>query len=87
MTKEAILTKYGAVILRFNLYYKYSFTYKGEIDGEKITASFGGSGEDIYREDFEPTLTIKDKDYLLSYLVIEKDGKVIYEDNPNPSEY
>ena len=50
MTREEAEEKYGEVPLYFQSYYKYSFTFEGKApDGNTITGSSGGSGDDIYR--------------------------------------
>ncbi len=50
MKKEQILEKYGNVKLKFDSYYKYTFTFVGVADdGAQVSTSIGGDAEDIYR--------------------------------------
>ena len=61
MNKEQILEKYGNVKLKFNSYWKYTFTFVGvAADGAKVSTSIGGDSGDIYRmevsDDCEETL-------------------------------
>ena len=50
MTKDEFLQKYGDVKVKFESYYKYSFTFKGTLpNGDLINVSVGGGSEEIYR--------------------------------------
>jgi len=49
MTRAEFLKKYGHVEVEFQSYYKFSFTFAGEVDGEPITVSVGGNADEIYR--------------------------------------
>ena len=52
MNKEQILEKYGNVKLKFNSYWKYTFTFVGVADdGAQVSTSIGGDSDDIYRMD------------------------------------
>jgi hypothetical protein len=52
MNKEQILEKYGNVKLKFNSYWKYTFTFVGVADdGTQVSTSIGGDIGDIYRMD------------------------------------
>ena len=60
MTKEEILEKYGDVELKFDSYYKYTFTYCGTAcDGVKIIANSGGCSDEIYRASYSDRETLK----------------------------
>jgi hypothetical protein len=61
MTKEDFIEKYGEVKVKFSSYYKYTFSFSGELsDGGKICVSYGGCSDDIYRyevsADYEETV-------------------------------
>ena len=52
MTHEEFYEKYGDVKVKFSGYYKYTFTYTGELpDGGRISVEYGGNADDIYRHD------------------------------------
>ena len=51
ISKEEFLEKYGDVLVQFNNYYKYSFSYRGVAkDGTVVVVKSGGNANDIYRE-------------------------------------
>lgn len=50
MTSDEFVQKYGKVKVKFQTYYKYSFTFVGKLDtGETITVRVGGDSSEIYR--------------------------------------
>jgi len=50
MTREEFCKKYGDVKVKFSSYYKYTFTYTGNLpDGGRISVDCGANGDDIYR--------------------------------------
>lgn len=49
LTAEQVNEKFKDLVLRFSSYYKYSFAFTGERDGFSVRASYGGSGDDIYK--------------------------------------
>jgi hypothetical protein len=50
MTRNEFIEKYGDVKVAFAHYWKYTFTYTAILPtGEKLTVSYGGNGDDIYR--------------------------------------
>lgn len=49
MTPKQFEKRYRNVELLFRDYYKYTFTFVGEVDGKQIIASFGGDPDSIYR--------------------------------------
>jgi len=53
ITLEEVYEKYNDIPVFFSSYYKYSFTFTGEKDGVKITATCGGDSGDIYRLDVD----------------------------------
>ena len=75
LTLEEFLVLYGDIKVKFNSYYKYSFTFKGTtVEGNNIFISVGGDHDSIYRfelsadremgiMDLEPTFGwVKDSD-------------------------
>lgn len=63
----AILEKYGNAKVVFSRYYKFSFLFLGQFEGEDITLRWGESAEDIYKFEVEAN-----KEYLVSELPITK---------------
>jgi hypothetical protein len=52
MTREEFYEKYIDVKVKFSTYYKYTFTYVGELpDGGKISVGYGGNADQIYRHE------------------------------------
>ena len=52
MTREYFYKKYGNVKVKFQYYYKYTFTYKAVLeDGSILSCGYGGNHDDIYRHD------------------------------------
>lgn len=49
MTCEEFYEKYKDVDFYFSSYYKYTFTFVGEYQGEFISIGVGGQSDDIYR--------------------------------------
>lgn len=63
MTREEFIEKYGSVIVSFESYYKYTFTYKADLeDGKVISVSYGGNGDEIYRHETsrDARITVRD---------------------------
>lgn len=78
MNLEQIKEQYGSVKLKFNSYYKYSFSFKGKTeDGEEVYVSVGGSADDIYRLE----VSVEEEETIDSlcpnYIEVTKDGKEI----------
>jgi hypothetical protein len=47
---DQFMEMYGDTMMSFLSYYKYTFHFNGKTaDGKTISASYGGSSEDIYR--------------------------------------
>ena len=47
---DLFMEMYGDTMMGFMSYYKYTFHFTGKTDdGKTISASYGGSSEDIYR--------------------------------------
>ena len=46
--------------LEFVQYYKHTLTYEGVVEGIMFTVSYGGSGDDMYRERLGREETFKD---------------------------
>ncbi|MDI6977192.1 hypothetical protein [Serratia sp. Se-RSBMAAmG] len=59
MSKSAFIEQHSNAELSFRNYYKYSFTYQGEIDGKQVLVTFGGDPDDIYRADLSASETLK----------------------------
>lgn len=52
MTRDEFYEKYGDVKVKFSDYYKYTFTYTGNLpDGGRISVDYGGNAEQIYRHE------------------------------------
>lgn len=52
MTRKEFYEKYGEVKVKFSDYYKYTFTYTGELpDGGRISVGYGGNADQIYRHE------------------------------------
>lgn len=50
MTRKEFIEKYGDIEVTFSSYYKYTFTYRADLDdGSAINVSFGGNADEIYR--------------------------------------
>ena len=49
MERKKFLEKYGNVMVKFDEYYKYVFTFSAEIEEGIISVSVGGNSEEIYR--------------------------------------
>ena len=60
MTEEQVMDKFKNCLLKFDHYYKYTFSFVGYTnDGYKITCRYGGSSEDIYRYDVSATAELR----------------------------
>jgi hypothetical protein len=53
MGRQELEERYGKVKVVSNHYYKYTFTFIGESDGDKITACVGGDADEIYKEEVD----------------------------------
>ena len=65
MNQAELIEKYGNVKLKFDSYYKYTFTYTGLTDeGLTINVELGGDPDEIYKADLvlEETLTSLSKE-------------------------
>lgn len=81
MTQKEFYEKYGDVKVKFSSYYKYTFTYTGNLpNGGRISVDYGANADDIYRfevsADWEETINS-----LAPYAgtVYDKDGKKVDE--------
>jgi hypothetical protein len=82
MNLEQIKEKYGNVKLKFNGYYKYSFSFTGETeDGEQIYASIGGNADEIYNLDVNAEKEESINSLCPNYISVSKDGKGIVDWN------
>ena len=59
MTREEFYEKYKDVDFYFSSYYKYTFNFVGEYQGECISIGVGGQSDDIYR--FEVSAGCKER--------------------------
>lgn len=82
MNLEQIKEKYGNVKMKFNGYYKYSFSFTGKTeDGEEVHASVGGSADDIYTLDVSAEKEETINSLWPNYITVLKDGKTIVDWN------
>ena len=50
MTREEFYAKYDDVEVTFDSYYKFIFTFVGDLpDGARLSCSYGGNHDEIYR--------------------------------------
>lgn len=78
MNLEQIKEKYGNVKLKFNGYYKYSFSFTGKTeDGEEVYVSVGGNADDIYKLDVSAEKEETINSLWPNYIAVSKDGKEI----------
>lgn len=77
MNKQGFIGKYGDELVCFSSYYKYMFTFEGELStGETISVSVGGNSDDIYR--FEVSSSpVKISDLDIEYGGLYANGKTI----------
>jgi hypothetical protein len=79
MTRNEFYQKYGDVKVKFSDYYKYTFTYTGNLpDGGRISVDYGGNADQIYRHevgaDCEKTVSSIEP---YSGRAYDKDGKEV----------
>lgn len=79
LTIEQFKYKFGDAKVVFSYYYKYSFSFKGEFEGNKIYINVGGDHNDIYRFDVKPNKEYLVKDLYINSASVEKDDVTIYE--------
>lgn len=85
MTKDEFYEKYGDVKIKFSSYYKYTFTYGGELpDGGRVSVDYGGNSDDIYRFDVRAdcVMGLQDASRTIGFhagTAYDKDGNVIDE--------
>ena len=79
LSYEELLSQYGDIELKFSSYFKYSFTFTGQIGDIRIEATIGGSSDDIYRLDIDADqiMTIRMLDARM--VSIYKGGQLIAE--------
>ena len=49
MTRQEFYEKYKGVEFYFSSYYKYTFTFVGEYEGNQVSIGVGGNSDEIYR--------------------------------------
>ena len=80
LTRAEFFEKYGQVEVTFSSYYKYTFTYIGQLpDGATVTVGYGGASGEIYKYDVKAG----DKESILSLDPycgsVERDGVTVEE--------
>lgn len=74
MTREEFYAKYGEVEVVFTSYYKFTFNYGAILaDNRRLSVSYGGNSDEIYRHEVSVGGTIKIK-YLEPYCGSVYDG-------------
>lgn len=84
LTKEEVLEKLKGVKLKFSSYYKYSFSFRGENENYKISISYGGDHNDIYRYTVSADKEIPIEEAInFSFVQVtdKNTNEVVYEDN------
>jgi hypothetical protein len=77
MDRQKLEERYGKVKLVFNSYYKYTFTFIGESDGDIIAAHVGGDADEIYKENVNnKPVTIEE---LMPYSVYVNGVQIFYD--------
>ena len=79
MNREDIYEKYGDTYVRFESYYKYSFTYVGQVDEKRLVVVIGGNADDIYRCNVT-TEIVKVNQLEAALHLVTLDGVEIYDD-------
>lgn len=55
LTRDELYEQYGAIVVKFSSYYKYTFTFSGSLpDGGRITVGYGADHDAIYRYELTP---------------------------------
>jgi len=79
ISKDEFIKKHGDVVLTFNSYYKYTFTYSATLeDGRSLIANIGGNSDDIYRLDVSNNEQIKLANLDPHSAYLYKDNKEAY---------
>ena len=82
MNLEQIKEKYGNVKLKFNDYYKYTFSFTGKTeDSEEVYVSVGGNADDIHKLDVSSKKEETINSLCPNYITISKYGKKIVDWN------
>jgi hypothetical protein len=78
MSKSEFLIKYGDVKVIFSSYYKYTFSFRADLeDGKTISVQVGGNADDIYREGVDANVETKISDLCPYGGSVFKDGAEI----------
>lgn len=76
MTRNEFYEKYGNELVGFSAYYKFTFTFVGELaDGKRIVVNSGGNSDDIYREEVNTDLITVNQASPYSGTVYTEDGQ------------
>ena len=80
ITNEEFIALYGDVEVEFYSYYKYTFTYRGELpDGSVIFCDYGGNSDEVYRYEVNAGDKIAIKSVYPYAGRVIKDGEVVHE--------
>lgn len=81
LSRKDFIEKYADAKVVFTSYYKYTFTFEGQVDDKTITIYVGGHAENIYRFDVgaNQEYTIRDLHYWLDSGTVGK-GDLILEE-------
>jgi hypothetical protein len=78
LTEEQFVEKYGDAKVKFSSYYKYTFTFVGQLeDGSTITLSVGGGGDDVYRLSVEANKEYRVMELGFSYAEVVQNETII----------
>ena len=70
---------YGEAKVVFTSYYKYSFSFRGEFNGNSIYVSVGGNADDIYRFDVTAGKEVAVKELGMNYAEVTEGETTIAE--------
>ena len=78
LTKEQVLDILEDIPLIFDYYYKYTFTFKGDLgEGVTVLVDVGGCSDDIYRMEVSSIFEEDIKHLDFEYVRICKDNTVV----------
>lgn len=79
LTEKEFLEVYGEAKVVFTSYYKYSFSFRGELNGKSIYVSIGGNADDIYRFNVTAGKEYAVKELGMSYAEVKEGETIIAE--------
>ena len=75
ITKTEFDKLYGDYDVVFDSYYKFTFTFKGKTNsGDTIVVTFGGSADDIYKQNITAGEKVKVRDIDAYYAAVREVG-------------